>query len=381
MKDQKFRVLMTGGGSGGHIYPLVSVITELQILAAQEGVNLEIRYLGVVGPYRGLLHENGVRVQKILNSKLRRYFSLANIIDGPKFIISFFQALWKMLWFMPDVLFTKGGPGSLAVVFVARFYRIPIIVHESDTVPGISNLITAKYAKTIVVSFASTAEYFEGREVVTVGNPIRRYLFGDPLTQSKAKLFLGFDSNASLVLILGGSQGAMRINDFILDNLVGLLQFTQIFHQTGRANYEAVVGEGSVAGRDLEEEMKRRYKVIDYLEKDMRIALQAADLVISRAGSGSIFEIAAFGKPSILIPLPDWVAAGGHQEKNAREYSAAGAAVVIEEENLLPNLFLEELKSLLGNPAKLTAMSEAAKQFAKPDAALKLAQIILRMNR
>lgn len=381
MKEEKFRVLTTGGGSGGHIYPLVSVITELQILAAQEGVNLEIRYLGVVGPYKGLLLENGVMVQKILSSKLRRYFSLANIIDGPKFVASFFQALWKMFWFMPDVLFTKGGPGALAVVLVARLYRIPIIVHESDTVPGMTNMMSAKYAKAIVVSFASTAEYFGSREVITTGNPIRRYLFGDPLTQSKAKLFLGFDSNLPLVLILGGSQGAVRLNDFILDNLPGLLQITQIFHQTGRANYNSVVGEAAVVGRDLSEEFKKRYKVIDYLEKDMRIALEAADLVISRAGSGSIYEIAAFGKPSMLIPLPDWVAAGGHQEKNAREYSADGAAVVIEEENLLPNLFLKEVQELLGNPQKLTTMTEAAKQFAKPDAALKLAQIILRMNR
>ncbi len=381
MKEVKYRVLMAGGGSGGHIYPLVSVISELQILAAQEGVNLEIRYLGVVGSYEKLLAENGVRVQKIFSSKLRRYFSFANIIDGPKFILSVFQALSKMLWFMPDILFTKGGPGALAVVLAARFYRIPIIVHESDTVPGMTNIITAKYAKAIVVSFASTAEYFSGKETILVGNPIRRYLLGDPLTESKAKLFLGFDSNLPLVLILGGSQGAVRINDFILDNLVGLLQFTQIFHQTGRANYESVVGEGAVVGRDLPEELKKRYKAIDYLEKDMRIALEAADLVVSRAGSGSIFEIAAFGKPSILIPLPDWVAASGHQEKNAREYSATGAAIVIEEENLLPNLFLEELKSLLVNPAKLTAMGEAAKKFARPDAALKLAQIILRTNR
>ncbi|MBI2595066.1 MAG: glycosyltransferase, partial [Candidatus Colwellbacteria bacterium] len=307
IRDTTFRVLMTGGGSGGHIYPLVSVITELQILASQEEVNLEIRYLGVVGPYEGLLRENGIQVQKILSSKLRRYFSLTNIVDGPKFVVSFFQALSKMLWFMPDVLFTKGGPGALAVVLAARLYRIPIIVHESDTVPGVSNMITAKYAKTIVASFPSTAEYFGDREVILVGNPVRRYLFGDPLTQSKAKLFLGFDSNLPLVFILGGSQGAVRINDFILDNLTGLLQFTQIFHQTGRANYESVIGEGAVVGRDLSEEMKRRYKAIDYLEKDIRIALEAADLVVSRAGSGSIFEIAAFGKPSILIPLPDWV--------------------------------------------------------------------------
>ena len=380
-KVNRFRVLMTGGGSGGHIYPLVSVISELQILAAQEEVNLEIRYLGVAGPHENLLRENGIQVQKILSSKLRRYFSLANIIDGPKFIISFLQALWNMFWFMPDVLFTKGGPGSPSVVLAARIYRVPIIIHESDTVPGLSNMMAAKYAEAIVTSFSSTAEYFGGKEVIVVGNPIRRYLFGDPLTQSKAKLFLGFDPNVPLVLILGGSQGAVRINDFILDNLPNLLQITQVFHQTGKANYESVIGEGAVVGRDLSEDLKRRYKAIDYLEKDMRIALEAADLVISRAGSGSIFEIAAFGKPSILIPLPDWVAAGGHQEKNAREYSANGAAVVIEEENLLPNLFLEELKSLLSNPQKLATMSDTAKQFAKPDAALKLAQIILRMNR
>lgn len=371
---------MTGGGSGGHIYPLVSVITELQILAAQEEVNLEIRYLGVVGPYEDLLRENGVHVQKILSSKLRRYFSLANIIDGPKFIISFFQALWKIFWFMPDVLFTKGGPGALAVVFVARLYRIPIVVHESDTIPGLTNIVTAKYAKAIIVSFPSTAGYFGGKEIIVVGNPIRRYLFGDPLTRNKAKLFLGFDSNLPLILILGGSQGAVRINDFILDNLPSLLQITQIFHQTGRINYESVIGEGAVVGRDLSEELKKRYKAIDYLEKDMRIALEAADLVVSRAGSGSIFEIAAFGKASILIPLPNWVS-NAHQENNAGEYSAGGATVIIEETNLLPNLFLKELQELLGNPQKLAAMSEAARQFAKPDAALKIAQIIIRMNR
>ncbi len=380
MKEQKLRVLMTGGGSGGHIYPLISVITELQILASQEGVNLEIRYLGVAGPYENLLRENGVRVQKILPSKLRRYFSLANILDMPKFIISFFQALSKSFWFMPDVLFSKGGPGALAVVFAARFYRIPIIVHESDTIPGLTNMTTAKYAKAIATSFPSTAEYFGGRETMLTGNPVRRYLFDEPLNQSKAKLFLGFDANLPLVLILGGSQGAVRINDFILDNLPVLLQTTQVFHQTGRANYDSVIGEVAVIGRSLSAETKKRYKAIDYLEKDMRIALEAADLVISRAGSGSIFEIAAFGKPSILIPLPQGVS-NAHQEQNAQEYARAGAAAIIEEANLLPNLFLKELQNLLANPQKLAAMAAAAKQFAKPEAALKLAQIVIRMRR
>ncbi len=383
IRDTTFRVLMTGGGSGGHIYPLVSVITELQILAAQEEVNLEIRYLGVVGPYEGLLRENGVRVQKILSSKLRRYFSLANIIDGPKFIIGFLQALWKVFWFMPDVVFSKGGPGALAVVLAARFYRIPIIVHESDSIPGLTNLFTARFAKIITVAFSSAADYFNktlGKEAMVVGNPVRRYLFGEELTQSKAKAFLGFNPNTPLIFVLGGSQGAVTLNDFILDNLLNLLQLTQIFHQTGRRDYDRVLGEGIVVGRDLPEEVRNRYKAIDYLEKDIRVALRAADLVISRAGAGAIFELAAFGKPAILVPISASVE-GGRQEQNALEYSVTGAAVVVEEANLLPHLFLDELKKILADPQKLAQMSGKALAFAKPDAALKLAQIISRMNR
>jgi len=376
-------IAFTGGGTGGHFYPIIAIAEAVNDLVRERRfVAPKLYYLAPDSFDQKALFENGIIYIKIPAGKMRRYTSFRNITDLFITLAGTLSALFMLFRLYPDIVMSKGGYGSVPTVLAARLLGIPVIIHESDAKPGRANLLAAKWAAKIAISFESAAKFFPDKvqdKIARTGIPIRKALA--EMKVEGARQYLGLEKELPTILILGGSQGAVRINDFILDNLVGLLQFTQIFHQTGRANYESVVGEGSVVGRDLPEEMKRRYKVIDYLEKDMRIALEAADLVISRAGSGSIFEIAAFGKPSILIPLPDWVAAGGHQEKNAREYRVNGAAVVIEEENLLPNLFLEELKTLLVNPAKLTAMSEAAKQFAKPDAALKLAQIILRMNR
>jgi UDP-N-acetylglucosamine--N-acetylmuramyl-(pentapeptide) pyrophosphoryl-undecaprenol N-acetylglucosamine transferase len=390
---------MTGGGTGGHIYPLVAVAAELQVLAGQaginpvrgregsqrtstsNGINLEIRYLGSCGPYKELLELNNIRVGKIVESKLRRYFSLANFIDGPKFIFSLFQALFKTFWFMPDVVFSKGGPGALAVVLASRFYRIPVIVHESDTVPGLTNLISGRYAKLVAISFESAAAYFPKKDVVLTGNPIRTYLLSglDKESKENNKGFLGFDPKSPLILVIGGSQGAAAINEFVLDNLPRLLSFTQILHQTGRNNYDAVLTRlESIGG--LTEEIKGRYRPVGYFENDIRTAFIASDLVVSRASAGSIFEIAAFGKPSMLIPLPPEVAANDHQTKNANAYAASGAAIVIEQTRLTPDLFLDQLHKLLEDQRELAKISEAARRFAKPEAASNLAKIILKLG-
>ncbi|MBI2592991.1 MAG: UDP-N-acetylglucosamine--N-acetylmuramyl-(pentapeptide) pyrophosphoryl-undecaprenol N-acetylglucosamine transferase [Candidatus Colwellbacteria bacterium] len=374
----KFRVLVTGGGTGGHIYPLVAVVSELQILASTMRIDAEIRYLGSFGPYRDLLRDNDIKAQGIVESKLRRYFSLENFIDGPKFIVGFLQALSRLFWFMPDAVFSKGGPGAMAVVLAARFYGIPVIIHESDAIPGTTNLICGRFAKIVTVAFSGAAKYFPGKEVIVVGNPIRRYLFSDVITPKKAKGFLEFNPELPLMLVLGGSQGAVRLNEFILDNLPDLLNVTQIFHQTGKKNYQPVVNEVDFVLSKLPEETIKRYRPIDYFEKDIRTALMAADVVLSRAGAGGIFETAAFGKPSILIPLPE--AASGHQAANAYDYAASGAAIVIEESNLTPELLLHELKGLLGNQNRLSEMSQAAIAFSKPDSASNLAKIILKLG-
>ena len=372
---KRFRVLTTAGGTAGHIYPIVAVVSELQTMAAEQQVNLEVRYLGAYGPFKGFLQENNIKVQRVANSKLRRYFAWQNFVDGPKFVWSVLQSLWKIYWFMPDVLFSKGGPGSLAVVLVARFYRVPVIVHESDAISSITTQITSKLADVVAVSFASLTGEFPNKEVIYTGNPVRKYLLTDPISEEKGRGYFGFDPNAPLLLVLGGSQGSTSINDFILDVLPDLVQSVQVLHQTGKEDYSRVVREAGVVLKKLPEDAQRRYKAVDYFEKDIRIAYQGADLVVSRSGSG-IFELAAFGKPSILIPLP-W-AANDHQGANAAQYQKAGAAIVMEQDNLLPHVFLNNVVGLLTNPAKLGAMGEAARAFYKNDAASNLAQVILR---
>lgn len=371
------RVLVTAGGTGGHIYPLIAVISELQAEAKREEKKIRIRYVGAAKRnYRRLLRESGIEVKTILGSRLRRYFSLANLVDVPKFFISIVQALWKLYWFMPDVVFSKGGSGSVAVVLIARFYRIPVVIHETDSIPSLTSKITGRFAKVIAISFESSSDYFDKRKgtLILTGNPVRQSILGVEVSHDKAKASLGFDRKLPLMLVLGGSQGALRINDFILDNLRDFLPITQIFHQTGEKNYDQVVKEFSVIDKRLPEELRGRYKAVGRFEKDIGIAFTACDIVLSRAGGG-IFEIAAFRKPSILVPLPG--AAYSHQLHNALEYEKFGATIVFEEENLLPHLFLDRLKQLFSDPNELVTMSKATELFYRPGAALNLAKIIL----
>ena len=378
---KKMRILVTGGGTGGHMHPIVSVVSELQAESVRRGTPVRIRYIGSANKkYRELLKDNGVEVRRILGGKFRRYFSFANVIDFPKLALSFIQAFFKLYFFMPDVVFSKGGPGSAPVVLAARFYRIPVVIHESDSIPSVTGKFTARFAKVIAISFESARGYFKsikGRVILT-GNPIRTSLIKDKIDQAKAKAFLEFDNNLPLVLVLGGSQGAALINDFILDNLKDLLSVTQIFHQTGEKNYEDVGREFSVVAKDIPEELVKRYKAVDYFNSDIGLALSASDVVVSRPGASAIFELAAFEKPAILIPITN--SANNHQIHNAVEYGKTGAALVFEEGNLLPHLFLERLVGLFHDPDKLVNMSKATAQFYMPDAALKLARILLTIN-
>ncbi len=373
--------MVTGGGSGGHIYPIIAVVTELQLEAAKQNIDLEVRYLGSAGMYKKLLEDNNLKVSGILLSKIRRYKFWSNFLEIPKFIFSLFQALWGVYWFMPDVLFSKGGPGSVPVVLAASFYRIPIVIHESDSVPGLSNKLAGKHAKVIAISYAGVAKYFpanqKNQQIVLTGNLIRRSLFTNiQFTREQYKRRLGFDPAKPLIFIYGGSQGSQRINNFIIKNLPLILEVGQVYHQTGKENYNEVLNAAIGALAAVPEGLKSSYKAVPYLNSDAEVqaAYIASDLVISRAG-GQIFEIGGFGRPSILIPLPE--SAQDHQRTNAYEYEAAGAGVVIEEDNLATNLFLNKVIEILSNKEKTDKMIEAAKAFYKPDAALNLAKIIL----
>ena len=369
---KKIRILLTAGGTGGHIYPILAIAGQLRILAVQKGIDLDLRYFGVPGPYQDILESNGIKVSKILSSKLRRYFDLKNFLDAPKFIFGFFQALFKIFWFMPDAVF------ALAVVRASRFYRLPIIIHESDAVPGLTNRLSARSAKIIFTAFKKVAQYFPPEKIILVGNPVRANILENIPDQESAKKAFGFNPAEPVILVIGGSQGALRINNFISDNLGEILDSVQVIHQAGTANFPEVKKETDFLLRPLGDFYKNRYYLVGYLEgvKELREALAAADVVFSRAGAGAIFEIAAFSKPAILIPLEE--AAGDHQRINAYEYAETGAAIVIEEANLKPAIFSLQVQKILAEPELKTKMSQAAKNFSKPEAAKIIAEEILK---
>ena len=377
------RIVLAGGGTGGHIYPLVAVHQELKKFAKTQGIQLDARYFGGAAPFRRLFQESGVAYVPIVSSKWRRYFSVQNFLDIPKFFIGFIQALWKLYWFMPDVIFSKGGPGVPPILCAAAWYRIPIVMHESDSVPGAPSLYSARLAKKIFVGFASAAEYFVKKDVVVSGVPIRSDLadgpshFAESDAHLEAKRGFGFSDQAPLILILGGSQGMGRINDFILENLKLFLKHFQILHQVGEQNYGSYKKEYEFVTKDWSDLDKNRYQFRPYFGEDLREAYVAADFVLARSGATTIYELAFFGKPALLVPLPE--AAQDHQRVNAYNYERTGAAVVIEQENFLPRLVVAELEKILNNPEALKRMGDAARSTYRPDAASIIAQGILQL--
>lgn len=378
-----FRILFTGGGTGGHIFPLLAVAQELKKQTASERLNLDMRYFGAAYQYAEAITANDMAFVPIFSSKLRRYWSALNILDAFKFALSIPQLLWKIFWFMPDAIFSKGGPGALATVLVGKFYGIPIIIHESDSVPGLTNSLSGRLAKKIFLAFDSASGYFKNRNTEVVGNPVRqslldqKYSLGADEDSAKisARKEFSLTAEAPLILVLGGSQGAEKLNDFIFENLDQLLGDFQIIHQTGSLNFDSYKKEVSFMTKDWSDFQKARYVCKPFFDKDLAAALAAADMVITRAGSGSLFEIAAFGKPSIIIPLRG--SANDHQIENARIYAKTGAAYLISEENMLGSIVFDTIRSVLGKPGQYAKMSQAARNNYKPEAASIIAKYLL----
>ena len=214
------RILLTGGGTGGHVFPLVAVAQRIKKVAAEKGMDMELKYFGPENIYDAYFVQENITISRVLGAKLRRYFSLLNLIDFPKLIISVFQSLWKVFWWRPNVTFSKGGPGALPVLFACHLYKIPIIIHESDTIPGMTNRISGRWAKKVELGWQKAVSYFPNKEVEVVGIPLREEIAEKiNFEQRKAKEFFKFNLNEPLILVVGGSQGAQRVNEFILANL------------------------------------------------------------------------------------------------------------------------------------------------------------------
>jgi len=368
------RILFTGGGSGGHFYPIISIAEELNALAKDKRLlDLELFYMSPTPYNPGILFENGITYKKNRAGKLRRYFSLANFFDLFKTGWGILVSIIQIYRLYPDVVFGKGGYASFPALFAARLLFIPIVIHESDMVPGRVNLWAGKWASRIAVSYGDTVKYFPKEKVAFTGNPIRKDI-AHPIT-SGAREFLKIEEGVPVVLVLGGSQGAEKINDAVLGGLKSLVEKYVVIHQVGKNNIaETRATSEAVLHTSLH---KDRYKAFDYLDAlALRMAAGASSVVISRAGS-TIFEIAAWGLPSIIIPITK--SNGDHQRQNAFAYSRAGACEVIEEGNLRPNILISEIDRLVNNNAERERMGAAAKAFYKPDAAHLVAEEILKI--
>ena len=349
------RILFTGGGSGGHIFPIIAISRAFDWTRG-----FQFYYLGPNGFAKKNLIGRGLKAKFIFAGKFRRYFSLSFPFDLIKIILGIIQSFWYLFCWVPDVIFSKGGYGSFPVVLVARIYRIPIILHESDSAPGLANRILAKFTKRIILSFSSSEQYFANykNKVIVIGNPIRSQL--NQGTKEEGKRLFKI-AGKPVVLILGGSQGAQKINEIVLNTLPQLLQIGEIIHVSGKKDFKYV---------NKHSEKSLGYHLYPFLNIDeLKQAYAVADLVVNRAGAGSIFEIAACAKPSILIPLPK--SAQDHQKKNAYEFAnppAGGGprAVVLGQQNLTPNLFLDTISDLISNPTQLKQMGQKAKTFYNP---------------
>ncbi|OGI17642.1 MAG: undecaprenyldiphospho-muramoylpentapeptide beta-N-acetylglucosaminyltransferase [Candidatus Moranbacteria bacterium RIFCSPHIGHO2_02_FULL_40_12b] len=363
------RIVLTGGGTGGHIYPLVAVARRIK---EKIGEGAEFLFVGPDGKFeKEAMAKENIPSKIITAGKVRRYFALANFFDPFKTFFGFLQSLWILLWYMPDGVFSKGGYASVPVVIAAWFYRIPVLIHESDAIPGSANRVLDSFAKRIAYSYPTVQRYFPTSKLLLTGNPVREDLLGGS-TEEAGKKYNLFESKP-VILVLGGSQGSKTINETIVKLIPQLIHKYQIIHQTGEDNYEEVVHKAGTLGFKAGRE---GYFPIAFMDSNgLRDALAVANLVISRAGANAISEIAAYGKPSILIPLSS--AANNHQQMNAFELASIGAAVALEENNLGEHLLMEKINMLLDNNELANQMAEKIKVFYHPDAAEKITEGLL----
>ena len=372
------KVLLTGGGTGGHTFPLVSVARKIRELAKERGIEtIEFLYVGPAFDSKSeeVFKHEGIKTKYILTGKLRRYYSALTFIDLIKIPIGVLQALWILFIFMPDAVFSKGGYGSFPAMLVSWLYRIPVrVIHESDVVPGIANKITSRFATRIGVAFEEAALKFPLKKTALVGLPTRGNLCNQSI--EKAQEFFNIKSQKLVLLIMGGSQGAQTINDAVLGILPELLTKYEVIHITGSSNYDKVKLNAEPL---LSEGSRRHYHIYPFLTEEIKFAYTIADMIISRSGASSIFEMSKCEKPSVIIPLKS--SAQNHQRENAYVYAKSGGTIVIEEDNLTPHILLERVKYVLDNEDVRKKMGTNAAAFATKNSSDLMAREILTLLR
>lgn len=354
---KQLKIMLSGGGSGGPVTPLLTVARELYTLKP------EVTFIfigGHDGPEKTLVAEAAKSLPiifiPILSGKLRRYFSLKNLADLFNIGGAFFQSLYLLKKEKPDLVMSAGAFVSVPLVWAAKIMNIPVLIHQQDVVPGLANRLMAGAAKIVTVTFKESLKKYGAKAVLT-GNP-----FICPILTSREEIFKNFnlDINLPLVLIFGGGTGAKAINEAVNVSLDKLLEFTQIIHLSGGGKNNSVNRTG--------------YWALEFLSHQQILSVMAAaDLIVARSGLATITELSALRKPSILIPMLHT-----HQEANANICREQGAAVVLSQTDL-SNKLTFEIRGLLASEARRESLAGAMAELNKRGAAAKIVELALKL--
>lgn len=370
------KIVLTGGGTGGHFYPLIAVAEAIEDICAQRNfIEPELIYTGPPPFDKTALLERDIEYKPSAAGSMRLYGGIMNIFSAFTMLRGVIRATIQLFNLYPDVVFSTGGFAAFPTLYAARLLRIPVVIYDADAEPGRVSLWSSRFAKLIAVAHPDAAANFPKRvqkKIARTGHPIRKEIMAP--TREGGYEFLKLDPSVPTVFIMGGSQGAQAINEAVLDALKDLVESYNIIHQTGAANLDEATKISSVVLKDsAHPERYRAFGLLNTLA--LRMSAGIATLVVARAGSGSIFEIASWGIPAILVPIPQDVS--HDQTENAFSYARSGAAVVIEQRNLAPHLLISEINRLVNDPALRAKMAEAAHAYSRPDAANKIAAVLL----
>ncbi len=323
------KIVLTGGGTAGHVTPNIALIPSLQTMG------YEIYYIGSYdGIEKKLIADYGIPYYGVSTGKFRRYHDPKNFSDPFKVIKGIAEAKKILKDIKPDIIFSKGGFVSVPVVRAAASLKIPCIIHESDMTPGLANKFCIPVAKKVCCNFPETLKLISGDKAVLTGSPIRKELMmGD---REKAKKFCGFTEDKPVIMVIGGSQGAKAINDCVRESLPRLLPDFNIIHICGKEKMDNML-----LNTD-------GYSQFEYVKEELKDLFALCDIVISRAGANAICELLALNKPNILVPLPS-KASRGDQLLNASSFEAQGFSLVLREENMDQDTLVESVQELYCN--------------------------------
>ncbi len=323
------RIILTGGGTAGHVTPNIALLPRLREL------DYDIQYIGsYTGIEKELIEQEGIPYYAISTGKLRRYFSLKNFTDPFRVVKGMSEARKLVKLLQPDVIFSKGGFVAVPVVLAGRHLKVPVIIHESDMTPGLANRISMSAATKICCNFPETMDALPKDKAVLTGQPIRQELLnGD---KYKALNFLHFNTDKPVILVTGGSLGAATVNEAIRRVLPELLKSYQVVHLCGKGKLDASLDH--LPG----------YAQYEYIKDELKDLFALADIVVSRAGANAICELLALHKPNLLIPLSA-NASRGDQILNARSFEKQGFSMVLEEEDITDDVLLSKINELYEN--------------------------------